>query len=138
MRDNPVTRLAHPMSRRPGSSLALALVLSALGLAACGSDEGGTIPQDDADALLATVDQVEASVDAGDCTTATTDATQLVTQINALPKEVGEETKAELRDAANNLAALTQDPTECEEPDEEQTTTTETGATGAFGFEEGG
>jgi hypothetical protein len=130
------TRLAHPMSRPLGSSLTLVLVLSALGLGACGSDDDGTIPQGEADALLATLTEIESSVEDGDCTTATTDATQLVSQVNALPKEVGEETKSLLRDAANNLVALTQDPTKCEEPDE-QTTTTETGATGAFGFEEG-
>ena len=137
MRAKRGTRLANPMSRRPGSPLTLVLVLSALALGACGSGDDGTIPQGDADALLSTLDQIEQSVDAGDCSIATNVATQLVTQVNGLPKEVGEETKAALRDASNNLVALTQDPTKCEEPDQEQTTTTETGATGASGFEEG-
>ena len=131
------TRLAHPMSRPLGSPLTLVVVLSALGLSACGSGDDGTIPPGDADALLATLSSVEDSVEAGDCTTATTDATQLVSQVDLLPKEVGEETKSELRDAANNLVALAQDPTKCEEPEEEQTTTTDTGATGDFGFGEG-
>jgi hypothetical protein len=138
MRDFCATRLAHPMSRPPGSPLALVLALSALGLGACGSGDEGSIPQDDAEALLATLSEVEESAEAGDCTTATTDATQLVNEVNLLPKEVGEETKADLRDAANNLVELTRDPTKCKEPDDERTTTTETGATGAFGVEEGG
>lgn len=120
-----------------GNSLALALVLLALGLAACGSDESGTIPQSDADALLATVAEIEQDIQARECTSAETDATQFVAAVNDLPKEVGVETKAQLRDAGTRLIELIND--QCDDRQETTTTTTtETGATGAFGAEDDG
>ena len=121
------------MPRLGRNSTAILLVVSALGLAACGDSGDGTIPEGDAEALLATLTQIQSNVDDGDCTSARTDASQLVSQINLLPKEVGAETKGDLFEAANNLEDLIEDPTKCAEPDEEQTTTTET-ETGASGF----
>lgn len=119
---------------RPGRrSTALLIVISALGLSACGSSDDGTIPEGDAEALLATLAQIQGNVDDGDCTSARTDASQLTSQIDLLPKDVGAETKGQLFEAANNLEALIDDPTKCAEPDEEQTTTTETGASGFSG-----
>jgi len=117
---------------------AIALAALALGAAGCGSDDEATIPQENAEALLALLSQVETSADRGDCTSATTDATQFVQGVNALPKEVGADTKEELRKAGENLVAMTRDPSKCEEPDEETTTTTTEGATGFSGEEDGG
>jgi hypothetical protein len=85
------------------------------------------------------VSEIEQKVEAGDCTGAATDASQLNGQIFALPKEVGVETKEQLRDATTRLIELINDPAKCEDSDEETTTrTTETGATGASGVEEDG
>jgi len=119
---------------RPGRrSTALLFVVSSLGLGACGSGGDGTIPEGEAEAMLATLTQIQGNVEDGDCTSARTDASQLVSQIDLLPKDVGAETKGQLFEAANNLEDLIEDPTKCAEPDEEQTTTTETGASGVFG-----
>ena len=112
--------------------LAIALALAALGLAACGSDDGN-IPRGDAEALLATLGEIERKVQAGECSSAHTDATQFVGQVEQLPKEAGTETKEMLRQAGRNLIELTQDPEQCSEPDPE---VPDTGATGAFGVEE--
>jgi hypothetical protein len=121
--------------RRLATMIALAAL--SLGLAACGEDEEGTIPRENAEILLQHLSGVEESVDAGDCTAATTNATQFVAAVDALPKEVGAETKDSLRQAGENLQAMTQDPGKCEEPaEEEPTTTTDEGATG-FSGEEG-
>lgn len=103
----------------------------ALALSACDSGGGGTIPEGDSEALLATLSEIQGNVEDGDCTSARTDASQLVSQIDLLPKDVGAETKGQLFEAANNLEDLIDDPTKCEEPDEQ--TTTDTGATGFFG-----
>jgi hypothetical protein len=140
MRLRAAHRLALPMSPTIRSALAAGAAATALGLGlgACGSDSDGTIPPDQADALLAALTQVQESVEARDCTAAQTDARQFVEQVNALPREVGEETKNTLREAGNNLVAQTQDPAKCEEPDDGQTTTTEPGATGESGFQDGG
>lgn len=121
---------------RPGrrSTATLLFVVSTFGLAACGSSGDGTIPEGDSEALLATLTQIQGNVEDGDCTSARTDASQLVSQIDLLPKAVGTETKGQLFDAAKNLENLIDDPAKCEKPDDE--TTTETGATGFFG--EGG
>jgi hypothetical protein len=127
------------MTRSPRNALAAGALVAALALAACGSDSGDvTIPQDNADAMLAALDELQQKVDAGDCTGAQTDATQFVAEVNGLPKEVGEEVKTQLRAAGEDLIAKTQDPSQCGDGGEETTTTeTETGATGEFGAEDG-
>ena len=131
--------LALPMSRSPRSALAAGAAFAVLGLAACGSgSDDVTIPQDNADAMLAELEELEAAVEADDCTAAVTDATQFVATVNALPKEVGEEVKTELREAGQDLIAKAQDPSQCGDTGEQTTTTeTETGATGEFGAEDG-
>jgi len=118
-------RLAR-MLRLARMSLPLALVLAALGLAACGDDDG-TIPPDRADALEAALEDVEAAVESADCTTARTDVTQLKDAVDQLPKDVGVETKGQLRELVNNLADLVDET--CEEPDPPP----DTGATGFGG-----
>jgi len=120
-----------PVRLKASTRLALALALAALGLAACGSGDEGTIPRSDAEALLATLGEIEQKVQTGECSSAQTDATQFVAQVDQLPKDVGMETKEMLRRAGRNLIELTQDPEQCSEPE-----VPDTGATGAFGVEE--
>ena len=116
-----VSRLARVL-RSGRTALALALAAGSMALAACGGDEGGTIPQANADALLEQVDRLEQDVASGNCSLATDAVNDLTTQINALPKEVGLETKNDLRDLATNLEDLL---SQCQEPD--------TGASGESG-----
>lgn len=106
-------------------ALSTALALTAVGLGACGSEDG-TIPPQDAEALLAQLENVEAAVEDRDCTSAQTEVSQLTVAVNALPKEVGVETKESLRRLTENLSELVNDPEQCDEP---------TGATGEV-FEE--
>ncbi len=128
-----ITLAPMPGSARRRAAAAV-LAAAALGLAGCGSgDDAGTIPQDDSEALLAALSQVQSDVDSGNCAIATTHATQFVDGVNGLPKEVGVKTKEELRKAGENLVNMTQDPVKCEEPDEETTTDPDTGASGFSG-----
>ena len=118
----PVTTLAAVL-RSGRTAPALALAGAAIGLAACGSsDEGGTIPPEDANAMLAQVDRVESNVEDGNCSLAAGAVSQLRDQVDALPAETGAETKGELFRLVDNLGELVDDPSQCEEP--------ETGATG--------
>jgi hypothetical protein len=123
MSANPANRLA-PMpgpKRRRAAATVLAVAALSLGLGACGgSDEDVQIPPENADALLQTLSDIRAKVEAGDCTSATTDASQFIEGINALPKDVGADTKEELREAGENLQAMTQDPSECQDSDDEE------------------
>jgi hypothetical protein len=114
-------------------SLALALAAGALGLSACGDDEGGTIPPEDADALLAEVDTLEQSVEDGECSLAAASADRLRLGVDQLGKEVGEPTKDDLRDLTDSLQTLVSE--QCDEAQEPTETTTEppTGASGADG-----
>jgi hypothetical protein len=126
-----VSRLARVL-RSGRKALALALAAGALTLAACGDDESGTIPPANADQMVQQVDQIEAAVEQGECTSAQTDVSQLEGAIFTLPKEVGTKTKEDLRDLATNLSNLV--ASQCEEtPEVETTTVPETGATGAEG-----
>ena len=82
--------------------------------------------------MIDQVDQIETAVDQGECTSAQTDVSQLQGAIFTLPKEVGVDTKNDLRDLATNLGNLV--ASQCEEPEAPDTTTTpDTGATGAEG-----
>lgn len=120
--------------RRRATSAAFAAAM--MGLAGCGgSGDEGTIPSQNADELLQQLSLVETNVADGNCTTATTEAQQFVLAVNALPKDVGAETKEGLRDAGENLVAMTQDPAECEEAEEDEVIEPDTGATGLSGEE---
>jgi hypothetical protein len=129
--DLDATRLAGVL--RPGRrALALALAVVAMGVAACGSDEGGTIPSGDAEALLNQLDEVQASIEDGNCEIAQSQVGQLREQVNLLPKEVGAETKGALFRLVGNLEDLVEDPSQCREPDTGTTdlaTTTEEATT---------
>jgi hypothetical protein len=101
---------------------ALALAVGAATLSACGSEEefDGSLSPDQSRALLDQVEAVEQAVGEEDCTTAQTDAQQLIGAVNALPAEVGTELKDALRKTSENLLARVQQ--ECVEPIEPTTT----------------
>jgi hypothetical protein len=84
-----VTRLA-AMPRLVG--FAVALVLAAQ-VAGCGGDDGGgpEIPQEDADALIATTQEIERASDADECEDAQAATNQLRDQVDALETEVDSE-----------------------------------------------
>jgi outer membrane biosynthesis protein TonB len=86
--DGRVTRLA-AMPRLVG--FAVALVLAAQ-VAGCGDDGGGPeIPQEDADALIATTQEIEQASDAAECEDAQAATNQLRDQVDALEGEVDSE-----------------------------------------------
>jgi hypothetical protein len=114
------------MSGRLRETLLAAVI--AIVLTGCGSDdEGGTIPQANADALLAQLSSVEEAVAGGDCDTAQSRAGDFVQVVNELPAAVGVETKDALREAGTNLADLA--AAECQPSDDTTTTTDDTTTT---------
>src|SRR5215211_3686484 len=122
MRAVVVSRLARVL-RSGRTALALALAAGSLALSACGGDEGGTIPQANADALLQEVENLEQNVETGQCSLATASVDRLRQGIDDLPKEVGIETKSGLFDLVDRLQNLVD--TQCEPVD--------TGPTGETG-----
>ena len=130
MRDRAITRLAAVL--RPGSRwLAPALAAVAVGIAGCGSDDDGTIPPASADAMIERLDQIESAVESQDCTSARTDVSQLSGTVNLLPKEVGTETKDDLRTLVTRLENLLVE--QCTDSDSGTSTEPDTGATGVGG-----
>ena len=127
-----VSRLARVL-RTGRIALALALAAGAMGLAACGDDEDGTIPPEAADALLSEVDTLQQNVEADQCSNAAASVLRLREQVDLLPKEVGEPTKDDLRDLIDNLQTLVSEQCEETEEPQETTTTPPTGATGEDG-----
>jgi hypothetical protein len=118
-----VTRLGSMPGFRALTS-ALAAAACAAGLAACGGDdEGGPIPADRGNALIATLDEIEAAVQAGDCDTARDLVVSFAADVEALPLDEDPELRNALVNASGNLASLTDDPDQC----------TPTGTTGETG-----
>jgi hypothetical protein len=109
---------------------ALAIALPLVVSAGCGSsDDGITIPKQNADTMLSTLDQIKGSVESGACDQAVSAADALRRQINGLPKEVGKDAKDALREGAINLQTLASD--QCSQP--KQPPAPPSGATGASG-----
>jgi hypothetical protein len=76
---------------------ALLLVAPALLLAGCGQDDPGLIPQDRAQALVETVDQIESSCSNEDRIEAQTALDEAAAQVNELPRSVDDELQRNLR-----------------------------------------
>ena len=93
--------------RRPNLRAAALMAVCALALSACGDEEEGTIPAEPAQALQAQLDQIEASIDAGACDAAQTQALGFAQAVNELPADVDPRVRAQLVEAAGNLEALT-------------------------------
>ena len=87
------TLAAMPGMRRRTSMLLAAAAVAAL--AGCGSDEGGgEIPQDQGNALIDQLDQVESDVQEGNCDGASDTASQVVTALGDLPSSAFEDADA--------------------------------------------
>ena len=106
-----VTRLAAMPGRLRTTLLACALAATAAG---CGSGDG-TIPQDDSDNLLRTLDGIESSLESGDCELITQQVNDFVNQVNALPEEVDPEVEKGLTQGAAQLIELSEQPDQCED-----------------------
>ena len=113
----------------PRRALAVALMTLALaaGASGCGSDSSDdvTIPQQNADDMLAALDAVQTACQADDTAGARSAANEFVREVNALPETVGEEAKNALRDAGKNLETLTTSSSECTVPEITTDTSTE-------------
>jgi hypothetical protein len=95
--------------------LSLALgALCALALVACGSDDEGTIPPTNAQALLDDLEDAQAERDEQDCPGLVDAAGNLITDVEELPDTVDPEVRTALADGAQNLQDLANDESKCE------------------------
>jgi hypothetical protein len=99
------------MRRR--AKISLLACLASAALAGCGSGGDGTIPSADSETMIALLSSIEESVAAGDCELASEQADQFKQTVDLLPASVDDGVKAGLFEAADNLSALTADPSEC-------------------------
>jgi hypothetical protein len=79
-------------------SLALGLLVAAIPLAGCGSDNPELIPQSRSDALSSTVDQIAQACDDGDAAKAKTAVTAAKQQVSELPRRVDAKLRKNLQD----------------------------------------
>jgi hypothetical protein len=85
----------------------LALAVSIAAIAGCGSNDiNGTIPQANADQMVAELDGVETLLASGDCAGAQARVQDFLDQVDLLPSTAGSELKGALRDSGNNLKSL--------------------------------
>jgi hypothetical protein len=122
------TIAAMPKALRP---IVLALALAALaGAAGCGGSSGPdpSIPQGDAQTLLAKISEIRANVDVGSCLVAADKTDDLLAEISDLPSSVNNDVKQALDNGANNLVLLLHDPSKCEGNSSPTTTTESTTA----------
>jgi FIMAH domain-containing protein len=126
-----LTTLAAMPGRKAQLRLPAVLAVAlALPLAGC-DDTGGdaTIPAENADAMITTLDQIQRDYENGQCDAAQPHVAYLKDQINGLPDTATEEVKADLRAAATNLETLIADDPNCltpvEQTSEPDTTTSD-------------
>jgi hypothetical protein len=108
-----------------GAALAVALV-------SCGGrDEQGLLPGENAQQILANIEQVKSDAAAGDCSSAASEVAVVQDEIDSLPASVDSELRSRLEDGARQLADLVNSPGACEtttepttEPTSTETTTT--------------
>jgi hypothetical protein len=84
-------------------SLALGLLLTAIPLAGCGSDNPELIPQSRASALSSTVDEIAAACDAHDTAKAKAALTTANQQVSTLPRRVNAKLRKNLQDWLNHI-----------------------------------
>ena len=96
-------------------------------LAGCGGDSGPdpSISREDAQTLLAQVQEIEDNVEVGSCIVASDRTDQLISDIGELPDSVDEDVRQALDNGANNLRLLLADPDQCEREETTVETTTE-------------
>ena len=107
--------------------LALIPVAGVMVLAGCGGDSGPdpSISREDAQTLLAQVQEIEDNVEVGSCIVASDRTDQLISDIGELPDSVDEDVRQALDNGANNLRLLLADPDQCEREETTVETTTE-------------
>jgi hypothetical protein len=107
--------------------LALIPVAGIMVLAGCGGDGGPdpSISREDAQTLLAEVQEIEDNVEVGSCIVASDRTDQLISDIGELPDSVDEDVRQALDNGANNLRLLLADPDQCEREETTVETTTE-------------
>ncbi len=83
-------------------------------IAGCGSDDG-TIPREDGEDLLATLEAVDSNTSQGNCPQAQAQAESFKGKVNELPASVDDEVKQGLQQAADQLVSLAANDCEPEE-----------------------
>ena len=110
------------MPRRP--SLALGLLLVAVPLAGCGSEDPELIPQTRASALTLTIDEIQSACDDNDTAKAKAAVQAANQQVSELPRRVDAELKRNIRNWLNHIDdRIEQD---CKEEETPTPTPTET------------
>jgi len=89
------------MPRRP--SLALGLLLVAVPLAGCGSEDPELIPQSRASALTSTIDEIQSACDDNDTAKAKAAVQAANQQVSELPQRVDTELKRNIRDWLSHI-----------------------------------
>ena len=105
-------------------SLLIGLALAALLLSGCGSDNPKLIPQQRAEALTATVDEIGSRTEAEDCDGAQSAVREAKNQVTELPSRVDARLKSNLSEWLDQLEE--QVPKDCKPEPEETPTPTET------------
>jgi hypothetical protein len=124
-----------PTPRTIFLSLALGAVCATT-LAACGGDDEGTIPPESASAMLAALDEAQAALEANECETIASAASEVSDEAAGLPSETDPEVRQAVIAGAEQLFRLARSPDKCEtatgpegqqkeqkEPDTDETTT---------------
>jgi hypothetical protein len=122
MRDG-TKAIASIAAMRGGRTLtAAAAIVAALALAACGGDDEPepSIPREDAETLVATLDEVRDNIDVGSCLVATDKVQEFQDELGQLSSDVDDEVRDGLERGAQNLLGLVDE--QCEEPAPETTT----------------
>jgi hypothetical protein len=110
--------------------LALALAAASAGVIGCGSSgPDPSIPQQNAQTLLAKITEIKANVDVGSCLVAAAKTDDLLADIADLPSSVNPDVQQALDSGANNLKLLLTDPSKCQGRTESTTTETTTPST---------
>jgi cell division septation protein DedD len=89
------------MPRRP--SLALGLLLVAVPLAGCGSEDPELIPQTRASALTSTIDEIQSACDDNDTAKAKAAVEAANQQVSELPRRVDADLKRNIRDWLSHI-----------------------------------
>jgi len=110
------------MPRRP--LLALGLLLVAMPVAGCGSEDPELIPQTRASALTSTIDEIGAACDDQDTAKAKAAVEAANQQVSELPRRVDAELKRNIRDWLNHIDDRID--RDCEAKEEETPTPTPT------------
>jgi hypothetical protein len=107
--------------------VAFACAAAVAGVSACGGEDEPepSIPREDAEGLVAELDEVRANVDEGSCIVAGEQAEEFLARVDELPSDVDEDVRDALEDGGNQLVSLTSDPDQCESQTETLPTETE-------------